>query len=271
MAKTYVDALHLDKKTSQDAHRLIFWKDPTKATGSEASKMVIGDFCSILEDVLKTRVKTEYSKHTIGEVNQILDALACAIGKDAKTAVIRDRIMNSFCASEQKWLMRIVFQDLKMGLKHEQVLTRFSPTALQRYNECTNLRVVCEEEGAGVQTSGLQMFKKFSPMLAKGFPRSTCGQVGAVEAAMKGRAFVMDVKLDGERMMLHVRDGQAMFFSRNGTDYSDKYRPLAEAVRKSLRCSECILDGEVSVHIVPSSKHYLSFESHSWRFAHGTM
>ena len=56
-------------------------QDPTKAQGTDLSKMVIGDFCSILENVLKTRVKSEYSSKTIGEVNQILDALAIAHGQ----------------------------------------------------------------------------------------------------------------------------------------------------------------------------------------------
>jgi hypothetical protein len=76
VAKTYVDALHLDKKTSHDAKRLIYWKDPTKnievtvspekdGTG-QSSRLILGDFSSILEDVLRTRVKSSPSKASVG-------------------------------------------------------------------------------------------------------------------------------------------------------------------------------------------------------------
>eukprot|EP01041_Mallomonas_annulata_P003653 gene3653-7280_t len=195
VAKTYADALQLNRKTSKDAQRLIFWKDPTKAVG--ASAVPIGDFGAVLEDVLKSRVQQEPSCFTIGQVNSILDELADASGENAKAAIIRDKILNYFNANEQKWFVRIVFQDLKIGLKHEQVLKFFSPTALQRYNECTDLKKVCEEEGSGssLHTQGLQLFSKFSPMLAKGFPNT--GQIVETEKVMKGNGFIMETKLDG--------------------------------------------------------------------------
>jgi hypothetical protein len=89
--------------------------------------------------------------------------------------------------------MRIVFQDLKIGLRHEQILGFLSPTSLKTFNECTNLKAVCDnlcrvnskdkqsdlaktQEGMGL---GLQLFKPLSPMLSKGFPRSNCGQIAS--------------------------------------------------------------------------------------------
>lgn len=271
VAKTYVQALHLDK-SSEAAKRLINWKDPTKAQGVEVSKMVIGDFGIILEDVLLTRVRTKPSDATLGDVNALLDSLAIAISQNDKTAIIRDRILNHFSANEQKWLARIIFQDLKIGLKHEHVLNGFYPNALKRYNECVNLRLVCEEEGVSTELSGVQLFVCYLPMLAKGFPQSATGQIVAVETAMSEQPFLMDIKLDGERMSMHVgyavgshhnydddeeeerhrnNSSSVVMYTRRGSDYSDNYAPLGEILRACVSAGaggsnvRCVLDGEV--------------------------
>jgi DNA ligase 4 len=245
IANTYIKALNLNK-TSGDAQSLVHWKDPSKVSGAKASEVMSGDFGTILEHVLRNRAQKESSDATIGEVNKILDDLALADGQEAKAAVVRDQIRPRFCASEQKWLMRIVFQDLKIGLGHEAVLSAFSDNALQRYNECTNLRTVVEEEGGtgGVPT-GIRPFVKFKPMLGLGFPKSSHGQVSAVESAMSGNPFLMDVKLDGERMMAHVMDGEVMLFTRNGTNYTDFYTVLGDIIKRNVTVKSCILDGEV--------------------------
>ena len=89
-------------------------------------------------------------------------------------------------------------------------------------------------------------------------------QVAAVEAAMKGQPFAMDVKLDGERICAHVghrcppssssssssspsSDGrEVMLITRSGTDYTDNYRQLAEIVKRGVLAGhDVILDGEV--------------------------
>ena len=135
---------------------MINWKVLSKVTSIEASKMVVGDFGTILEDVLKSRVRSEPSHAVLKDVNELLDSLAQAVSQPDKTAIIRDRILNQFTAMEQKWLARIIFSDLKIGLKHETVLNHFYPTALKRFNECVSLRLVCEEEGITTELSGVQ-------------------------------------------------------------------------------------------------------------------
>jgi ATP-dependent DNA ligase len=194
-------------------------------------------------------VRSDFSSKTLEDVNNILDNLAMAHGREEKVAVFRDQIINQFCSVEQKWLMRIVFQDLKIGLKYEAVMNYLSPTALQRYNECTNLRTVCEEDGGEMELTGLRPFIDFKPMLAKGYLKaeSSSDQLTSVHNAMKGQAFAMDVKLDGERMMIHIRNGKMMMFTRNGSDYTDAYRQLGETVKNCIcrEVTDCILDGEV--------------------------
>lgn len=248
IAKTYVSALHLDKN-SDDAQRLMNWKDPTKNQGIELAKMISGDFGLILEDVLRSRVRADCCDLTVGQANELLSSLANAITADDKIAIIKNQVLNNFNALEQKWLMRIVFQDLKIGLKHENVLAAFYPTALKRYNECTNLRMVCEEESTSKSLVGVQLFIHFSPMLAKGFPNSAHGQVQTVEAALGKQPFVMDLKLDGERTLIHIgEDNSFVMYTRKGNDYTENYWPVAHDVIACLRDKgtfSVILDGEI--------------------------
>jgi DNA ligase 4 len=256
VATTYIDALHLNP-ASADAQRLKFWKNPSKLS-SDIAKKTSGELGEVLQDVLKLRISVENSTFTISDVNNILDELAATTG-ESQTAVIRRKILNVFSPVEQKWLMRIVFQDMKIGLKYENVLKWLHPNALQRYNECTDLRQLCSELANGCLTSsadhegvvlsrGISLFTCFQPMLAKGFTNS--GQINEVESAMKKHPFIMDLKLDGERMLCHVskksgEEGKGMFWSRNGSDYSTTYRSLLEDVIENVQCESCVLDGEV--------------------------
>lgn len=243
--KTYISALNL-VDSSKDAIRLKFWKNPLKMGDNNKGA---GDFGSVLEDVLQSRIRVEYSAATIGEVNTILDNVAAAIGDTAKANVIRTQILNIFNAVEQKWLMRIIFQDLKIGLKVDNILKSLSDTSLQTYNECTDLKRVCEElctGGASAVSAGLQVFTAFSPMLAKRF-KAGCNIISEAENAMGGRPFYMDIKLDGERMLVHIREGQVMLWTRKGNNYTDKYRIIgADIVRQIHRnVRACIIDGEI--------------------------
>jgi DNA ligase-4 len=235
VAKTYVGALQLNHD-SEAAQRLIHWKKQSKR----------GDFCSILEEVLLPRAgRTQPSAASLGHINALLDSLTEAYGETGKVAFISEHVLNKFNPREQKWLMRIIFQDLKLGLKLESVLGALSPWASQIYDESTDLRLICEGGRGKYRPKGLRPHAVFAPMLAKGFPNT--GQLLEVERAMGGAPFVMDVKLDGERMLCHVTPEQGCrLITRNGTDYTDKYRALARELGNKLEgCHAYILDGEV--------------------------
>jgi ATP-dependent DNA ligase len=142
--------------------------------------------------------------------------------------------------------MRIIFKDLDIKLGYESVLKAFSPTAKERYDQCTNLRTVLEEEGGEEEVvMGLKLFNPFKPMLAKGYNTASHGLVDTVEKAMNGNPFLMDVKLDGERMLVHVKDKKVIMLTRNGNDYTESYSTLAKIIVKNVNVSTCILDGEV--------------------------
>ena len=136
-------------------------------------------------------------------------------------------------------------------MKHENVLKHFSPDALDRFNECTSLRIVCEENLEGAKRSfGLTPFQIYSPMLALGNPHSKEGQILAAEKCMQGNPFLMDIKLDGERLSAQIgstkeKEREIILITRNGNDYTAKYEGLAQDIKAAVKGYEVIVDGEV--------------------------
>lgn len=59
-----------------------------------------------------------------------------------------------------------------------------------------------------------------------------------------GPDWVHEVKFDGYRIQAHVQKGRVQLLTRNGFDWTDKYKTLVRALEK-LRVDEAIIDGEV--------------------------
>jgi ATP-dependent DNA ligase len=98
----------------------------------------------------------------------------------------------------------------------------------------------------------------FAPMLCKrqffdiGLFDSLAGIKAAASAAstkgskiMGGLDFLIEDKLDGERMLIHKRGDDVMVFSRRTNRYPEYAECLAPIIRTSLDCTSCILDGEM--------------------------
>ncbi|MHB1136354.1 MAG: DNA ligase D [Coriobacteriia bacterium] len=64
--------------------------------------------------------------------------------------------------------------------------------------------------------------------------------------APAGEGWLHEIKLDGYRAMLEVRDGRARFMTRGGHDWSDRFAGLVRAALE-LRAQGAVLDGEVCV------------------------
>ena len=61
-----------------------------------------------------------------------------------------------------------------------------------------------------------------------------------------GAIWQYEIKLDGWRGQLHLRNGAATMFSRNGHDITDKCASIA-AARANVQASAAVLDGEIVV------------------------
>jgi bifunctional non-homologous end joining protein LigD len=61
-----------------------------------------------------------------------------------------------------------------------------------------------------------------------------------------GSRWPREIKFDGYRTQIHLREGRAVLYSRNGHDWTSRYKTLAAAVT-NLPARHAVLDAEVTV------------------------
>lgn len=248
LAKKYIDILCLNKE-SADAKKLLNYRAPKNATKEGQT-----DFASVAFFVLKNRCP-EKGSLTIEDVNKCLDAVA--EGNVTKNKELGQRnllkLLHNCSALEQKWLIRVVMKEMKMGLSQASVFSVFHPDAEDLFNVSTNLEKVCKQlhdTKKRLHEVEICVFSAFSPMLAE---RASPGKV---EKLMKGERFYIETKWDGERMQLHKQRDEYKYFSRRGHDYTYVFgsNPLEGTITPYIaNCfcpcvKSCILDGEMLIY-----------------------
>lgn len=241
MSKLYIKVLGLSA-SNPSAQRLRNWKDPRKYNNRYGGKssQSSGDFPALLEEELQRRAN-QGGTATIGWVNSMLDKLALINGQEALERWLLE-IFSQCSANEQKWIVRIVLKDMKIRLKHERVLNFYHPDALEYYHSCTNLREVVDtlRDPNERRAQEFRLGRPFIPMLAKRLPSFT------LEKCMGRNSFLVEPKMDGERILCHKIGAQLKLFTRNANDYTDLYGPvLAPLIMQNVNATNCILDGEM--------------------------
>ncbi|KAI0366989.1 DNA ligase 4 [Pilatotrama ljubarskyi] len=249
LAKAYIKLIPLGRH-DPDAIRLLNWKKPTERDRAA------GDFPIVLYDVVNKRSSVVEGSLTIDEVNDILDQLAQNMGKSDIQSRILQRLYNRSTPEEQRWIIRIILKDMTISVKENTVFSVFHPDAHDLFNTCSDLKKVAWElwdpkRRLNDEDKAVQLFRAFAPMLCK---RPTKKIEDSVKE-MQGRAFIIEEKLDGERMQLHKRGNEYFYCSRKGKDYTYLYgkhvgtgslTPYIDSAFDP-RVDEIILDGEMLV------------------------
>ncbi|KAJ8095206.1 DNA ligase (ATP) [Marasmius tenuissimus] len=205
-------------KNDPDAQRLLNWKKPTER--DKAS----GDFPTVLYEVVYKRSSVIEGTLSIEELNETLDELSQSMGKSDQQMKILQRIYNRTTPDEQRWIVRIILKDMVISVKETTVFSVFHPDAQDLYNTCSDLKKVAwtlwdtnNKLDDDQKTVGL--FQSFTPMLCKR-PTKTIEQT---VKEMGGAEFIIEEKLDGERIQLHKRGNEYYYCSRKGKDYTYMY------------------------------------------------
>src|SRR5436305_2642122 len=66
------------------------------------------------------------------------------------------------------------------------------------------------------------------------------------ERAPVGSDWVYEIKTDGYRAQVHIRDGEVTVYSRSGYDWTEQFAPIVKAAKK-LKVRDAIIDGEATV------------------------
>lgn len=247
LAKLYIDVLGLPKN-GPEANKLLNYRAPTTSQGDS------GDFAGMAYFVLKKRCTSQGSL-TIKEVNDFLDSVAVNNAGKKKDLVRKSllHLITQSSALEQKWLIRMILKDMKLGVSKETVLSVFHPDAAELYNVTTDLDKVCRQlhdPSVSLIEVSIGLFSAFKPMLA------AVGHMRQVEKQMGNSPFFIETKLDGERIQLHKDGDVYKYFSRNAFEYTQQFgssplegslTPYIHNVFKS-HVTSCILDGEMMAY-----------------------
>ncbi|KAM5179926.1 DNA ligase 4 [Mantella aurantiaca] len=247
LAKLYIKVLGLPKE-GKDALKLLNYRTPT-GSSSDA-----GDFAAIAYFVLKSRCLKDGSL-TIQDVNDQLDAIA-SNNAARKKELIEKSLLNLIAnttALEQKWLIRMIIKDMKLGFSQQIVFSIFHRDAAELHNVTTDLEKVCiqlHDPSVCLSDVSISMFSAFKPMLA------AIANIQQIEKQMNHQSFYIETKLDGERMQLHKDGDVYKYFSRNGFDYTQQFgaSPLEGSLTPFIHnvfrmdVQNCILDGEMMAY-----------------------
>lgn len=247
LAKLYIDVLGLPKN-GPEANKLLNYRAPTTSQGEA------GDFAGMAYFVLKKRCTSEGTL-SIKEVNDFLDSVAINNAGKQKDLVKKSllHLITHSSALEQKWLIRMILKDMKLGISKEIVLQVFHPDATDLYNVNTDLNKVCQQlhdPSVSLSEISIELFSAFKPMLA------AVANIRTVEKQMGNSPFYIQTKLDGERIQLHKDGDVYKYFSRNAFEYTQQFgasplegslTPYIHNVFKSHVVS-CILDGEMMAY-----------------------
>lgn len=247
LAKLYIELLNLPRD-GKDALKLLNYRTPTGMCTDA------GDFAVIAYFVLKPRCLQKGSL-TIQQVNELLDSVASNNSAKRKDLVKKSllQLITQSSALEQKWLIRMIIKDLKLGVSQQTIFSVFHNDAAELHNVTTDLEKVCRQlhdPSVGLSDISITLFSAFKPMLA------AVADIERVEKDMKHQTFYIETKLDGERMQMH-RDGDVyQYFSRNGYNYTDQFgaSPQEGSLTPFIHSAfgtdvqVCILDGEMMAY-----------------------
>ncbi|KAJ6591668.1 DNA ligase IV [Mycena vulgaris] len=249
LAKTYIKLIPLGMR-DPDAIRLLNWKKPTEHDKTS------GDFPTVLFEVVSKRSSVIEGSLSVDELNDILDELSKTMGKQDAQSKILQRVYNRTTPEEQRWIVRIILKDMVISVKETTVFSVFHPDAQDLYNTCSDLKKVAWElwdpsHRLRAEDKAVQLCSAFAPMLCK---RPTKTIEGTVKE-MGGSEFIIEEKLDGERIQLHKRGNEYFYCSRKGKDYTYLYGKhlaagsLTPYIDKAFdpRVQDIILDGEMLV------------------------
>jgi DNA ligase 4 len=90
--------------------------------------------------VLENRCRNE-SLFSIKDINFHLDELAKAFDNKKKQEVFKT-LVNGCSMTEQKWLVRIILKDLKIGIGHQSILRNYHKEAVDLFNSTSDLHEV---------------------------------------------------------------------------------------------------------------------------------
>lgn len=104
---------------------------------------------------------------------------------------------------------------MKIGISEKTLLALLHPDAIEMYHVCSDLKTICDklqDPNVRMAAMDVELFRPFQPMLAA--PTVPEEVVKLFGGPMSVNRIWAEVKLDGERVIIHIKDGEYRFWSR---------------------------------------------------------
>ncbi|MEW6043913.1 MAG: ATP-dependent DNA ligase [Thermoproteota archaeon] len=230
-----------------------------------------GDLGRAAAKILEQKKQTTFLAQdiTVERVYETLYKIAKLEGarsQDLKMKYVSS-LLNDATPQEAKFILKILMGTLRLGIADNTVMDAlaiaFTDSKENRakleeaYNVSSDLGKVSEllaKNGLdGLREFRVNVFNPIRPMLAE--------RVKSEEEAIEklGKEFAVEYKLDGERVQIHLKDGQVVLFSRRLENITSYYPDIVEKVPKVLRTTEAILEAE-AVAINENTGEFLPFQ-----------
>ncbi len=187
---------------------------------------------------------------TIHDVDADFDELLATTGKNssARRAAILSSLFSRATEAEQRFLGALIVGEVRQGALEgvlveaiakaaELPVDRVRRAAMMAGDLGTVAEAVLTRGAEALDAYGLELFRPVSPMLAD--------SAETVAGAMAdGGERLVEWKLDGARIQVHVNPERVAVYTRNLNDVTSAAPEVVDAVR-SMQLRDAILDGEV--------------------------
>jgi DNA ligase 1 len=228
----------------------------------------------LIEKKTQTTLFDESSKAENQTVELVYDSLYKIAELEGSGKNVLDKkmnyvasLLNNVSPISAKFIIKILIGTMRLGVADNTILDAlaiaYTDSKSNRenleaaYNVSSDLGKVAEvasNEGLkGIKDFKIKIFKPIRPMLAD--------RVKSEKEAIEkfGKKFAAEYKLDGERVQIHLENGQVDLFSRKLENIRRFYPDIVENISKSLRVKNAILEAE-AVAINENTGEFLPFQ-----------
>ncbi|MHA1803129.1 MAG: ATP-dependent DNA ligase [Promethearchaeota archaeon] len=225
----------------------------------------IGDVGGAAEEILKKKKKqksildfnaTDLGKQSleIAELYSELEKIARSEGsgsQDVKLGILRG-LMSKCSPLETKYLLRIITSTLRVGASTQTIIEGialgFTGTKENRdiIERAFNLHPDLGDVTKLLAEKGIDAVKNIKITYGTPIRMMLASRVPYLEIPSRlGVPFVVEYKLDGERLQVHKVGDKIYLFSRILNDISNQYPDVCQVIRENVKAKRVIIEGEV--------------------------
>ncbi|CAH6722173.1 DNA ligase 4 [[Candida] jaroonii] len=209
-------------KKGVHANKLNHWKR-NKSTKYRQNQISLPQ---LIAQTVKDYRETDFSLEgkspvTVGEINKFLDELPLRTKVDKQVELFRP-IFERLDIRGIRWLITIILKESTIHGYKKVFLNCYHPQALSLYGSCKKLETVIKFLH---DPNKFYPQQQFNPQYGHPFNPMTSQKLKNYQEIVKSMpsGFFIEEKVDGDRMILHYKDGKFRWWSRRIRDYTNLY------------------------------------------------